>query len=157
MLSVRNIKKTFGEFALQDVSFDVAEGEYFVLLGPSGVGKTVVLETIAGLHLPRAGCIHLDGQDITREKIQNRGLSLVYHDRSLFPHMTVRRNVAYALRAKHIGRAETRRRVKHLAEAVGSRDACCSMSLSHRSTPPREGKCDLCFDRSIATARPSST
>ncbi|MHC4715174.1 MAG: ABC transporter ATP-binding protein [Planctomycetota bacterium] len=95
------------------------EGEYFVLLGPSGVGKTVLLETIAGIHMPDSGRIYLDGKDITSERIRKRRLVLVYQDRSLFPHMTVRRNISYGLRSRGVGRAAAGRQVEGLARDVG--------------------------------------
>jgi len=119
MLSVRNLNKTFGEFALKGLSFDVAEGEYFVLLGPSGVGKTVLLETIAGMHCPDSGRIVLSGRDITNEKIQRRGVALVYQAPALFPHMTVRRNVAYGLRSAGLARRAIDERIEELVADVG--------------------------------------
>ncbi len=119
MLSVRNITASFGEFALRDVSFEVAEGEYFVLLGSSGVGKTVLLETIAGMHAPDSGRIYLDGADITGEGVRKRRLVLVYQDRSLFPHMTVRWNISYGLRSRGVRGAAARHRVEKLAKDVG--------------------------------------
>jgi molybdopterin-binding protein len=119
MLSIRNIAKNFGEFALRDISFEVAEGEYFVLLGPSGAGKTALLEMIAGLQTPDSGSIHLNNRDITREMIQRRRLALVYQDRALFPHMTVRRNVAYGLHAKGVRGTAAEERVSRLAVDVG--------------------------------------
>lgn len=119
MLNVRNIGRTLGDFALRDVSFDVAEGDYFVLLGASGVGKTVLLEMLAGLIELDEGRIMLDGADITREKIQKRRLGLVYQDQALFPHMTVRRNIAFGLHGMSLSRAERTKRIGELAENVG--------------------------------------
>jgi len=104
---------------LKDISFGVSEGEYFVLVGPSGVGKTLLLETIAGMHIPDSGRIHLDGSDITCERIQRRKLALVYQDRSLFPHMTVGQNVAYGLRSRKRDRVAIAERVRALAGDVG--------------------------------------
>ena len=119
MLDVRDIGTDLGGFALRDVSFEVNEGEYFVLLGASGVGKTVLLETIAGLTPPDSGRIFLAGREITREKIQARGLALVYQDQNLFPHLTVGRNIAYGLSGKKMSRAWISERVGGLAEDVG--------------------------------------
>ena len=119
MLSVRNITKRLGDFAVRDVSFDVAEGEYFVLLGASGVGKTVLLETIAGLLDPEAGQILLDGRDITGERIQKRGIALVYQDHALFPHLPVRGNIAYGLRCRTLSRRQVAACTGMLAEQVG--------------------------------------
>lgn len=119
MLSVRNIAKRLGEFAIGGVSFDVEDGDYFVLLGASGVGKTVLLEMIAGLIAPDDGRLLWDGEDITNERIQKRRMGLVYQDQALFPHMTVYQNIAYGLRARRPGRASVRDTVRALAGDVG--------------------------------------
>lgn len=116
LLSIRNISKKLGDFSISNVSFSVEAGDYFVILGPSGVGKTVLLETIAGQLIPDSGRIILNGRDITREKIQKRRIGLVYQIRSLFPHLTVRQNIAYGLRMRG---SRCRRRVGELAADVG--------------------------------------
>lgn len=99
MLSLRAISKKFPGFELKEVSFTVEDGDYFILLGESGAGKSMVLETIAGLVLPDSGSILLGGREITREKIQRRGIGLVFQDHAVFPHMTVRGNLQYALKS----------------------------------------------------------
>jgi len=118
VLSVRQLSKTLGDFSLQDVSFDVSEGEHFFVLGASGVGKTVLLESIAGLMKPDSGSILLAGRDVTHERIQARGMAVVYQDQALFPHLTVRDNIAYGLRCRRLGRSEVRERVGRLAADV---------------------------------------
>ncbi len=115
MLSVRNISKDLAPFAINDVSFEVSAEQYFVLLGRTGVGKSVLLETIAGLIRPDVGRIFLDGKDITNEKIQKRKIALVFQNSTLFPHMTVYDNIAYPLRCRN-GKTQIRRRVAELAE-----------------------------------------
>jgi len=119
MLGLEGVSKRLGGFEMTDVSFDVGEGEYFVLLGASGVGKTVLLETIAGLIPADAGRISLADRDITAERIQKRNVALVYQDRALFPHLSVRENIAYGLRCRRVGSAEIARRVGELADEVG--------------------------------------
>ena len=121
MLSVRNICRTLPSFVLRDVSFEVQQGQYFVLLGASGVGKSVLLEIIAGLIRPDAGGIFLDGKDVTNEKIQMRKIGLVFQNSVLFPHMTVYDNIAYPLRCKKLKNCQIHERVAELAEdfAVG--------------------------------------
>lgn len=119
MLSVKNISKSLGTLAVKDVSFDVRPGEYFVLLGASGAGKSVLLETIAGLIQPDAGQILLCGKNITNEKIQNRRIGLVFQNSALFPHMTVYDNIAYPLRCKGLKTPQIRERVGELAEEFG--------------------------------------
>jgi molybdopterin-binding protein len=113
MLQIDGLSINLGAFRLAEVSFTVERGDYFVLLGESGAGKTVILELIAGLLSPNGGRVLLDGRDITSSPIQNRDIGLVYQDQALFPHLTVRRNIAYAL-----PRSE-QERVAMLAAEVG--------------------------------------
>ncbi len=113
MLHVYNLSKTLGDFRLEPLSFDAAAGDYFVLLGESGAGKTVILELIAGLLKPDQGSITLNGKDITRRPIQKRGIGLVYQDHALFPHMSVRDNIGYGLRNPEL-------RLEDIAEKVGA-------------------------------------
>ncbi|MFC1528434.1 ABC transporter ATP-binding protein [Candidatus Latescibacterota bacterium] len=119
MLEVSNITKKIDKTILKDISFTVNKGEYFVLLGKSGVGKTVLLEIIAGLLEPDSGRIMLDGFDITKEKIQKRGIGIVYQDKALFPHLSVYDNIAYPLRCRGIKKEEIDVRVKQLAVKIG--------------------------------------
>ena len=117
MLSVRGISKSLGDLTLRDVSFEVQQGQYFVLLGASGVGKSVLLEIIAGLNRPDAGQVFVDGKDVTGEKIQKRKIGLVFQNSTLFPHITVYDNIAYPLRCKRLRNSQIRERVVKLAKA----------------------------------------
>ncbi|MBI5239047.1 MAG: ATP-binding cassette domain-containing protein, partial [Elusimicrobia bacterium] len=111
--------KRLGGFALEDLSLQVRSGEYFVLLGPSGVGKTVLLETIAGLIRPDSGRILWDGEDITASPPERRRFAVVYQDYDLVPHMDVERNIGYGLAAAGAGRTETAARVRETARLLG--------------------------------------
>lgn len=119
MLSVKNMSKNLGDLAIRGVSFDVDNGDYFVLLGASGVGKTVLLEMLAGITIPDAGRVLWDDEDITHARIQKRGFGLVYQNQSLFPHMSVYGNIAYGPRARGLRRRDVRERTRALAEEVG--------------------------------------
>ncbi len=119
MLKLDKVSKPMPGFAIRDVSFVVGDGEYFVLLGRSGAGKTLVLEIIAGLILPDSGRVFLDGSDITRAPIQSRRLGLVFQDQALFPHLTVRRNIEYGLRCAKLPCSAIRNRVTSVAEEMG--------------------------------------
>lgn len=119
MLEIRELSKRLGEFSLRDISLELSGGEYFVLLGASGVGKSVLLETVAGIHMPDSGTIRLSGREITREKIQNRGTGLVFQNGALFPHLSVRENIAYGLKCDGTGRAERESRIRELAIKTG--------------------------------------
>jgi len=115
LLLLEHISKRFPAFALKDVCLSVNRGDYFILLGLSGAGKSMVLETIAGLTLPESGSIRLNGTDITHEKIQKRGIGIVFQDHAVFPHLTVAENIAYPLRRPGISHAERKNRVEEIA------------------------------------------
>ena len=122
MLSVRDLGIDLRDFAVRGVSFDVEDGDYFVLLGASGVGKTVLLELLAGLITPDEGKILWDGEDITHERIQHRRMGLVYQDQALFPHMTVHQNIAFGLKSRKMQQIALRERVAELAASVNVGD-----------------------------------
>lgn len=117
-LELRSVRKRLGSFVLPELDLTVEDGEYFVLLGPSGVGKTVLLEMIAGLLIPDAGEIHWGGRDITRYPPERRGFAIVYQDYALFPHMTVMQNIVYGLRSRGLPRAKAEQRAEALAEQL---------------------------------------
>ncbi|MCX6248371.1 MAG: ATP-binding cassette domain-containing protein [Bacteroidetes bacterium] len=118
MLEVKNICYDAGEFSLKSVSFRVEKGDYFILLGESGAGKSMLLETIAGLVHPDSGSLVLEGNDITRARIQNRKIGLVFQDHAVFPHMTVYENISYSLHGKKINNREKKARVNGIAELL---------------------------------------
>jgi len=122
MLSVQNLTKKYDEFLLDDISLEIGRGEYFVLLGPSGAGKTVLFETIAGIISPDAGSIIFDGKDITRDPIRKRQIGLVLQDGAVFPHMTAGQNISYTLKVKGWPTSKIKEKVFQLAE---------QMSISH--------------------------
>lgn len=119
MLELRNISKRFAGFCLNDVSFSVGRGDYFILLGESGAGKSMVLETIAGLVAPDSGAILLDGIDITTKKIQNRKIGLVFQDHAVFPHLTVAENISYSLHGSQMKKERKNEKVKSIANELG--------------------------------------
>ena len=95
MISLRLVNARAGDFRLTDITFDVAEGGYGVVIGPAGAGKTTLLETIAGVTRPMSGQILLRGTDVTSVAPERRRLGIVYQHAYLFPHLTVRQNVEY--------------------------------------------------------------
>jgi ABC-type sugar transport system ATPase subunit len=118
MLRLKNINKKLGKFALSGINIEIPEGEYFVLLGRSGSGKTQLLELIAGLSVPDSGEIWINGQDVTRKKIQERSIGLVFQDYAIFPNMTVFGNIAYPLHSGKMKKEEINRKVNRIAEEM---------------------------------------
>jgi len=118
MLELQSISKRLGLFAISDLNLRLEQGEYFVLLGPSGVGKTVLIEITAGLMAPDDGHILWEGQDITASPPEARDFAVVYQDYALFPHLKVAGNIAYGLRARGIGAREAARQVRTVAESL---------------------------------------
>lgn len=106
MLRTESLSVSLGDFSVRDITLSVRGGEYFVILGPTGAGKTVLLETIAGIHAPDSGKIFLSGRDITSTEPHLRNIGMVYQDYMLFPHLTVAENIAFGLKEKKIPRAE---------------------------------------------------
>ncbi|MFN0305987.1 MAG: ABC transporter ATP-binding protein [Burkholderiales bacterium] len=105
--------------AVDDVSLDIARGEFITLLGPSGSGKTTTLMMVAGFEAPNSGSILLDGRDLVALKPWQRNIGMVFQSYALFPHMTIEKNVAFPLRMRGIAGDELRRRVADVLALVG--------------------------------------
>ncbi len=118
MLSVEGLSRRMGDFALRDVSLRVEEGEFFVLLGPTGAGKSVLLEMVAGFSAPDEGRIRIDGEDAARLPPEERGVGVVYQDHMLFPHRSVRANIHYGMRMRGVPGDEAEARARELSEAL---------------------------------------
>lgn len=117
--SVVGLSKHFGKTSvLENIDFDVAEGEVLVLLGASGSGKTTILRIIAGLEMPLNGRVILHGKDVTDLPARERGVGVIFQNYALFPKMTVEKNVGYGLRIRRRRRKEIRETVKELLALV---------------------------------------
>ncbi len=100
MIAVRNLSAHYGAFRIRSVSFEVRRGEVLVLLGPSGAGKTLLLESILGLSSPDAGEVLIDGVEVTRLPPERRGVAYIPQDLGLFPHLSVRDNILFGRRMR---------------------------------------------------------
>ncbi|MBD0290151.1 MAG: ABC transporter ATP-binding protein [Thermoleophilia bacterium] len=106
------VRRTYGDVvAVDDVTIEIARGEFFTMLGPSGSGKTTTLRLVAGFERPESGRVYLRGRDVTEEPPYGRDVNTVFQDYALFPHMSVGENVGYGLRIRKVGRRERRERV----------------------------------------------
>jgi multiple sugar transport system ATP-binding protein len=120
-VGLRQVSKRFGEIeAVRDLSFEMASGEFVVLLGPTGAGKTTTLRLVAGLELPDGGRVSIDGRDVTMEPPAARDVAFVFQQYSLYPHLTVFDNLAFPLRApgRRLSEMEIRKRVQEIAELL---------------------------------------
>ncbi len=116
---MNDVSRYFGEVrALDHISLDINDGEFFSMLGPSGSGKTTSLRLIAGFDQPTTGVIELHGQDVTDLPPFERSVNTVFQDYALFPHMTVGENVAYGLMIRKVPKAERARRVAEILDLV---------------------------------------
>ena len=163
LLRIEGVAKKFGNFrAVDHVSLDIRSGEFLALLGPSGCGKTTLLRMLAGFETPDEGRILLDGRDIAHVLPHERPVNMMFQNYALFPHLSVRDNIAFGLKRTRMARADIDTRVAEmvalvkldglekrkpdqlsggqkqrvaLARSLGAvRKYCCSMSRSPRST-----------------------
>src|SRR5213593_3550976 len=118
-IALEGVSKRFGRVgAVDDISFPIAEGEFFSLLGPSGCGKTTTLRMIAGFEVPDEGRIVLQGRDVTSVPANRRPVNMVFQQYALFPHMSIYENVAFGLKARRVPRQEHRQRVQEMLRVV---------------------------------------
>ncbi len=119
-IRLERVSKRFAGFlAVDGVDLTIPDRSFFVLLGPSGCGKTTTLRIIAGLEMPSAGRVLLDGEEVTGLRAGRRDIAFVFQLFALYPHLNVRRNIAYPLRARGVPRAQARRRVEEVARLLG--------------------------------------
>ena len=118
-IQFRNVSRHFGDVkAVNDVSLEIKNGEFFSMLGPSGSGKTTCLRMIAGFDRPTSGQIFLYGQDVSHLPPYERSVNTVFQDYALFPHMTIEENVGYGLMIKGISKADRAKQVDEMLELV---------------------------------------
>jgi multiple sugar transport system ATP-binding protein len=120
-IEVDGVTKSFpgGVVAVDDVTLEIAAGEFLVLVGPSGCGKTTLLRMIAGLEEVTEGRIRIGGRDVTEDAPRHRDIAMVFQNYALYPHMTVRQNLGYGLKVRRTPRRDAAQRVEQVAELLG--------------------------------------
>ncbi|MFQ5888139.1 MAG: ABC transporter ATP-binding protein [Candidatus Hydrothermarchaeales archaeon] len=118
MIQIKGLTTHLGGFSLIDVDLDINEREYFGMLGPTGSGKTILLECIAGLHYPEKGEIRINGRDVTRMTPEEREVAYVPQDQALFPHLNVRGNIAFGLKLKGYSKSDVDSKIKEITELL---------------------------------------
>ncbi len=117
MVELRKVSKKFGSFtALEEVSFDIAEGEFMTFLGPSGCGKTTCLRLISGFENPSTGEVFIAGKNVTHDPPYRRSVNQVFQSYALFPHLSVYENISFGLRMQKLAASEIKRRVDRVVE-----------------------------------------
>jgi len=119
MIRIEHLNIQLPGFFLQDINLNVDRGEFFALIGPTGAGKTLVLESIVGLVPVTGGRILIDNRDITRLPPEKRKIGIVYQDHALFPHLTVHENILFGLRYHSLNGKEVKNRVDRIIEQLG--------------------------------------
>ena len=118
---LQGVTKVFGNevVAVDDVSFEIGDGEFMVLVGPSGCGKSTILRLLAGLDEVTAGEIFIGEDNVTDRPPKERDVAMVFQNYALYPHLTVEENIGFGLRIRHVDKAEVRRRSREAAKALG--------------------------------------
>jgi molybdopterin-binding protein len=119
MIAIKNLKVNLGDFFLQNINLDIKPGEYFIILGPTGAGKTVLLEAIAGLYPVLEGEVWIGDKEITDLSPEKRGIGIVYQDQALFPHLSVEKNIAFGLKMRKCPNNEAKAKIDAIGEVVG--------------------------------------
>jgi len=122
MLRITDLAVKAGDFELHDVNLTVNPGEYFVILGASGAGKTVLLETIAGRYCLKRGKIEMDGRNVSSLPPERRNIGFVYQNYELFPHMTVEQNIVFGLGYKGLPRRARRKKAAEMMDVLSISD-----------------------------------
>jgi molybdate/tungstate transport system ATP-binding protein len=119
MIQIKNLSIFLGQFSLTDINLDIRDGEYFVILGPSGAGKTVFLECVAGIHRVKQGRVTINDIDVTDLAPEERNIGYVPQDYVLFPFLDVMGNIVFGLRQSKLSRAAMEARTRTLADLLG--------------------------------------
>ena len=118
-LRLQTITKKYGDVqALNGIDLEVKSGEFFIILGPSAAGKTTTLRTIAGLERPDTGSVVFNDQDLTRAPVQGRGMAMIFQTFALYPHLSVRANLAYPLKQQNVPSSESAARIDEIASML---------------------------------------
>ena len=119
MIVIKNLEVDVGNFLLRDINLTVNSGEYFIILGPTGAGKTILLEAIAGLYPVLGGEVWIEDKEVTRLSPEKRRIGIVYQDYMLFSHLSVKENIAFGLKLRKCHKGKVKEKVDDIAEAVG--------------------------------------
>jgi molybdate transport system ATP-binding protein/molybdate/tungstate transport system ATP-binding protein len=118
MIEIIDLNKTLGDFKLSNINLRIEDNEYFVILGPTGTGKTVILETLAGMYKPDTGMILFDGEDTVDLYPEQRNIGFVYQDYMLFPHLNVRENILFGMKLRKVPREDMEKKLGQILKML---------------------------------------
>jgi ABC-type Fe3+/spermidine/putrescine transport system ATPase subunit len=118
VLQIKNVYKKLGDFQLKDINLEIEKGEYFVILGPTGTGKTVILEVVAGMYKPDKGNIYHDENDLSSFYPEKREIGFVYQDYALFPHLTIRENIIFGLKIRKFSKEKIEQKLNEIVSIL---------------------------------------
>lgn len=118
MLRIENVYKKLGDFQLKDINLEIKKGEYFVILGPTGTGKTVILEVIAGMYKPDKGNVYHGENDLSSLYPEKREIGFVYQDYALFPHLTIRENIIFGLKIRKFSKEKIKQKLDEIVSIL---------------------------------------
>jgi ABC-type sugar transport system ATPase subunit len=119
VIQLNSVSIRAGDFVLPDVSFEVQDGEYTVIMGQTGIGKTTILEAIAGLRTVERGVVRIGGVDVTKWSPGNRNVGYVPQDLCLFPTLNVEQQICFAMKIRFVGRRQCKLKARELADLLG--------------------------------------
>lgn len=119
MIDLNNLCLQLRGFALDNINLNIEQGDYYIILGPTGSGKTLLLETIAGIRTPTEGELVIEGRSVVDVPVEQRGIGIVYQHQALFPHLTVRENITFGMKVRKIDRALQEQKLKWLSGLFG--------------------------------------
>ncbi|MDD3168955.1 MAG: tungstate ABC transporter ATP-binding protein WtpC [Eubacteriales bacterium] len=122
MINIRNVYKQLGDFSLKNINLSIDDNEYYVLVGPTGAGKTVILEIISGMYKPDSGNVWINGRNVTSEYPEERHIGFVYQDYMLFPNLDVRENITFALKLQKIPQKSMNEKLEEITAMLNIKD-----------------------------------
>ncbi len=121
MINIKNLSRNWPEFSLKNIDLEIKDEEYFVILGPTGAGKTLLLEILAGFYEPDEGKVFVGGKDVTHQRPEDRDVGFVYQDYSLFPHLTVEENIKFGPQVNNFPEDRVEEETERVIELLGIR------------------------------------
>lgn len=118
MIELKNLTRSWGNFTLCNINLKVAKGEFFGLFGHNGAGKTLLMETIAGIWIPQEGEVWINSRELTKTPPEERSIGFVYQEPLLFPHLSVKENICYGLKARRYTKKQSQQRFGEMMELL---------------------------------------